>query len=94
MVRAQTERANVAAPPSSPGDELMVSVRNLVKRYGRQTAVDGISFEIRRGEIFGLLGPNGAGKTTTLEILEGIRSADSGELLVDDLDIKRNRRAA
>lgn len=93
MVRAQTERADVGAPSSSP-DDVMVSVRNLVKRYGRQTAVDGISFEIRRGEIFGLLGPNGAGKTTTLEILEGIRSADSGELFVDNLDIRRNRRAA
>jgi ABC-2 type transport system ATP-binding protein len=55
-----------------------VEVRNLVKRYGRFTAVDSISFAIPRGEIFGMLGPNGAGKTTTLEILEGIRTADGG----------------
>jgi len=74
-------------------NDLMVSVRDLTKRYGRVTAVDGISFEIRRGEIFGMLGPNGAGKTTTLEILEGIRNADRGEVRVDGLDIRRKRRA-
>jgi ABC-2 type transport system ATP-binding protein len=79
--------------PDKQGEN-MVSVRNLTKRYGSLTAVDGISFDIRRGEIFGLLGPNGAGKTTTLEILEGIRKADSGEVFVDGLDIRRNRRAA
>ncbi|HEX9037902.1 MAG TPA: ABC transporter ATP-binding protein [Ktedonobacterales bacterium] len=75
-------------------DERIVRVRNLTKRYGNLGAVDGINLEIRRGEIFGLLGPNGAGKTTTLEILEGIRKADSGEVLVDGLDIRRQRRAA
>jgi ABC-2 type transport system ATP-binding protein len=73
--------------------DLIVSVRDLSKRYGRVTAVDGISFDIRRGEIFGMLGPNGAGKTTTLEILEGIRNADRGEVRVDGLDIRRRRRA-
>jgi ABC-2 type transport system ATP-binding protein len=72
----------------------IVSVRKLTKRYGGLTAVDNVSFEIQRGEIFGLLGPNGAGKTTTLEILEGIRKADSGHVFVDGLDIRRNRRAA
>lgn len=77
---------------SAPSD-LIVTVRDLTKRYGRVVAVDGISFEIRRGEIFGMLGPNGAGKTTTLEILEGIRGADRGEALVDGLDIRRKRRA-
>ncbi|MGZ3585337.1 MAG: ATP-binding cassette domain-containing protein, partial [Ktedonobacterales bacterium] len=46
--------------------EPMVNVRALVKRYGRQIVVNGISFEVRRGEIFGMLGPNGAGKTTTM----------------------------
>ncbi len=74
-------------------DEIMVSVRELTKRYGRFTAVNGVSFEIRRGEIFGLLGPNGAGKTTTLEIIEGIRASDSGEVVVDGLNVRRNRRA-
>jgi ABC-2 type transport system ATP-binding protein len=75
------------------GDSI-VTVRDLTKRYGRTIAVDGISFDIHRGEIFGLLGPNGAGKTTTLEILEGIRVADKGDVRVDGLDIRSNRHAA
>jgi ABC-2 type transport system ATP-binding protein len=70
-----------------------VQAQNLVKRYGRVTAVDGVSFTIQRGEIFGLLGPNGAGKSTTLDILEGIRAADGGTVLIDGLDVRRNRRA-
>jgi ABC-2 type transport system ATP-binding protein len=75
-----------------PGD-CAVSVRDLVKRYGRVIAVNGVSFQIQRGEIYGLLGPNGAGKTTTLEILEGIRRADAGDVRIDGLDIRRKRRA-
>ena len=59
-----------------------VEVKDLRKRYGELNALDGISFTVRRGEIFGLLGPNGAGKTTTLECLEGLRRADSGQLRV------------
>ena len=50
---------------------LAVQVNSLVKKYGSNTAVDNISFNIYKGEVFGLLGPNGAGKTTTLEIIEG-----------------------
>ena len=61
--------------------EAIVEAQKLVKRYGRLTAVDGVSFAIRRGEIFGLLGPNGAGKSTTLDILEGMRAADGGTVL-------------
>ena len=60
----------------------MIEVRNLCKTYGRVVAADDISFQARRGEIFGLLGPNGAGKTTTLECLEGIRQPDRGDLAV------------
>jgi ABC-2 type transport system ATP-binding protein len=56
--------------------------RGLVKRYGELTAVDGLDLEVRRGECFGLLGPNGAGKTTTVEILEGLREPDGGEVEV------------
>jgi ABC-2 type transport system ATP-binding protein len=77
---------------AQPGDAI-VEAQNLVKRYGRVTAVDGVSFTIRRGEIFGLLGPNGAGKSTTLDILEGIRAADGGTVLIDGLDVRRHRRA-
>jgi ABC-2 type transport system ATP-binding protein len=58
--------------------EHVVVVDNLRKRYGDHTALDGISFAVAAGEVFGLLGPNGAGKTTTLEILEGFRRPDSG----------------
>ncbi len=66
-------------------DEAVV-VRDLIKSYGPIRAVDGLTFTVRRGEIFALLGPNGAGKTTTVEILEGYRRADSGEARVLGLD--------
>jgi ABC-2 type transport system ATP-binding protein len=59
-----------------------ISVTRLTKRYGRSTAVDGVEFEVRRGESFGILGPNGAGKTTTLEMIEGLRRPDEGEIHV------------
>ena len=63
-----------------------VRVEDFLKRYGKFVAVDGISFEAHRGEIFGLLGPNGAGKTSTLETLEGLRSADGGVLRIMGVD--------
>jgi len=63
--------------------EYAISVQGLIKRYRNVTAVDGISFEVKRGEVFGLLGPNGAGKTTILECLEGMRKSDGGTLSVD-----------
>jgi ABC-2 type transport system ATP-binding protein len=59
-----------------------ISVRNLRKSYGSTIAVAGVSFEVEQGEFFGILGPNGAGKTTTLEMLEGLREPDDGELTV------------
>ncbi|RZU33104.1 ABC transporter ATP-binding protein [Blastococcus saxobsidens] len=69
-----------------PGDPLdpdaAISIRGLVKRYGDFTAVDGLDLDIHRGEIFALLGPNGAGKTTTVEICEGYRGRDGGEVRV------------
>ncbi len=65
----------------------VIFVRDLKKSYGDVRAVDGVSFEVRRGEIFGLLGPNGAGKTTTVEILEGLREPDGGEARVLGLDV-------
>lgn len=60
--------------------EDVIAVANLRKNYGELAAVDGIDFAVRTGEFFGILGPNGAGKTTTLEIIEGLRSADSGSV--------------
>ena len=67
-----------------------VIVRDLIKRYGDLTAVAGVSFEVRRGEVFGLLGPNGAGKTTTVEIIEGLRPRDGGEVTVCGFDPAEN----
>ncbi len=60
---------------------MILEVTNLVKQYAGMAAVDGVSFAIEKGICFGLLGPNGAGKTTTIEVIEGIRNADSGEIL-------------
>ena len=68
---------------------MVVEVKNLVKSYGPVRAVDDISFEVRQGEVFGMLGPNGAGKTTTVEIIEGLRTADSGKISVFGLDINK-----
>src|SRR6188508_975309 len=66
-----------------------ISVRDLRRSYGALEAVRGISFEVARGEVFGLLGPNGAGKTTTVEILEGYRRRDTGEVEVLGTDPAR-----
>jgi ABC-2 type transport system ATP-binding protein len=68
----------------------ILQVENLVKHYGDVQAVRGVSFEVQEGEVFGLLGPNGAGKTTTVEILEGLRDADSGRVRVCGLDPRVN----
>jgi len=67
-------------------NDTVIKVTDLRKVYGELVAVDGIDFEVRRGEIFGLLGPNGAGKTTILEVLEGLRSSDGGVLRVMGID--------
>jgi len=67
----------------------IISVADLRRHYGEVKAVDGVSFEVQRGEVFGLLGPNGAGKTTTIEILEGLNRADSGSISVLGFDPKR-----
>jgi ABC-2 type transport system ATP-binding protein len=70
-----------------------ISVRDLRKSYGASDALRGISFEIKEGEVFGLLGPNGAGKTTTIEILEGYRTRDGGDVDVLGFDPERARSA-
>ncbi|MFM1910003.1 MAG: hypothetical protein RLZZ545_701, partial [Actinomycetota bacterium] len=64
----------------------VISVKGLKKSYGATQAVNGVDLEISRGEIFALLGPNGAGKTTTVEILEGFRNRDSGDVKVLGFD--------
>ncbi len=67
----------------------IIEVTNLYKNYGQVKAVQGVSFFVQKGEIFGILGPNGAGKTTTLEILEGLKSADLGEVNIAGFDVLR-----
>lgn len=68
---------------------MVIEVENLVKSYGIIKAVDGISFNVESGEVFGMLGPNGAGKTTTVEIIEGLRTADSGRVSVLGMDVAK-----
>jgi len=79
-------------PPPDPRAPVIV-VRDVRKVYGDVRAVDGVSFDVQAGEIFGLLGPNGAGKTTTMEMLEGLTKPDSGDLLVLGLDVTRHATA-
>jgi ABC-2 type transport system ATP-binding protein len=71
----------------------VIRVRGLTKRYGEVQAVAGIDFDVAKGEIFGLLGPNGAGKTTTVEILEGLRKPDGGDVSVLGVDVMRDADA-
>ena len=71
-------------------DQVVIRASDLRKRYGDIQAVDGIDFEVARGETFGMLGPNGAGKTTTVEILEGLRAPDSGTATVLGIDVARD----
>ncbi len=68
--------------------EPAVQVENLVKRFGTFTAVDGVTFAVERGEVFGILGPNGAGKTTTLEIIESLQKPTEGRVSVLGLDVQ------
>src|SRR2546428_12934215 len=72
----------------------VLSAENLSKEYGDTIAVDGISFEIQRNEIVGLLGPNGAGKTTTINMVLGVLSPASGTVLIDGIDIAKQRSRA
>src|SRR5579872_5936344 len=71
---------------STPSGEIVISIRDLVKRYETFVAVGGITLDVRRGEVFAFLGPNGAGKTTTVEILEGFRERTGGEVRVLGVD--------
>ena len=72
----------------------VLAVSELVVSYGVRTAVDGVSLDVRRGEIFGLLGPNGAGKTSTLSAIEGLLAPHSGSVEVDDIDIQKDPSGA
>jgi ABC-2 type transport system ATP-binding protein len=88
----------MTAPSSIPGAAVrgdrppIIEVHDLRKRYGDLVAVDGVSFEVAEGEVFGILGPNGAGKTTTLEMIEGMRPIDEGSATIDGVDVRRDPR--
>ncbi len=87
---------SLAAPapraPRAPLGKPIITVADLRKRYGTLTAVDGVSFEVAEGEVFGILGPNGAGKTTTLEMIEGMRPIDEGQATIDEVDVRADPR--
>ncbi|NLM13311.1 MAG: ABC transporter ATP-binding protein [Epulopiscium sp.] len=70
----------------------MLEIQNLVKKYGKFTAVDGLSLTINEGEIFGFVGPNGAGKTTTMKIIAGLLSPTSGKVLINGVDVTAHPR--
>jgi ABC-2 type transport system ATP-binding protein len=84
----------LAHPIPADNHEAVVEVRDLVRRFGNFTAVDHVSFEVHRGEIFGLLGPNGAGKTTTFRMLCGLLAASGGTLRVAGVDLRYARASA
>ncbi|MGH8256043.1 MAG: ATP-binding cassette domain-containing protein [Steroidobacteraceae bacterium] len=89
QVERERARPITMAHPIAPGAaEAAVSVQRLVKRFGAFVAVDHVSFEVRRGEIFGVLGPNGAGKTTTFRMLCGLLTPSGGELRVAGADVR------
>ncbi len=73
--------------------EVLISVTDLTKHYGPIRAVDGISFEVRRGDVLGFLGPNGAGKTTAMKMITGFLEPDAGAVSVAGLDVARDRLA-
>ena len=83
MTVPSSTRSSVAARGAP-----IIMVNDLRKRYGTLVAVDGVSFEVAQGEVFGILGPNGAGKTTTLEMIEGMRPIDEGSAIIDGVDVR------
>jgi ABC-2 type transport system ATP-binding protein len=87
-------RAEKMAAETSPPNEIVIEVRDLVRKFGDFTAVDHVTFSVRRGEIFGLLGPNGAGKTTTFRMLCGLLPPTSGFLRVAGVDLRHAPAAA
>ena len=92
--REQVQPISIVRPPAVRTDDAAVRVDRLLKKFGNFTAVDCISFQVRRGEIFGLLGPNGAGKTTTFRMLCGLLAPSGGELHVAGADVRHAAASA
>jgi ABC-type multidrug transport system ATPase subunit len=74
--------------PPQPASDVAISAEHLVRRFGKVTAVDDVSFKVRRGEIFGFLGPNGSGKTTVIKMLTGLLPLSGGSAQVEGLDVR------
>ncbi|MEG1458868.1 MAG: ABC transporter ATP-binding protein [Acetivibrio sp.] len=70
----------------------MLEIKDLYKKYGKFTALNGLNLELKKGELFGFVGPNGAGKTTTIKIISGLLEADSGSVSIEGIDIKKDIR--
>lgn len=83
--------ARVAPPADAPR---VLAIQGLVKRFGANTAVDGITLDVRAGSFFGIVGPNGAGKTTTLSMVTGLLRPDAGTVRINNIDAWADRRAA
>jgi ABC-2 type transport system ATP-binding protein len=94
VAREPAAAVRLDQPVAAGNGELVVEVRDLVRRFGAFTAVDHVSFAVGRGELFGLLGPNGAGKTTTFRMLCGLMPASAGTLRVAGVDLRFGRAAA
>ncbi|MEK1889056.1 MAG: ATP-binding cassette domain-containing protein [Phyllobacterium sp.] len=92
--KSQSSQVTLGKPKASGGSKISVEVHDLVRKFGDFTAVDHVTFEVKRGEIFGLLGPNGAGKSTTFRMLCGLMPATSGTLRVAGADLRTSRAEA
>ena len=90
---AAAAEAGTAPPEIDAPGEVLISVADLTKHYGPIRAVDGISFEVRRGEVLGFLGPNGAGKTTAMKMITGFLEPDRGSITVAGIDVAADRLA-
>jgi ABC-2 type transport system ATP-binding protein len=89
-VEVSEREVSQTSPDQQAGDGAILDIRDLSVRYGSKVAVDNVSLQITRGEIFGLLGPNGAGKTSTLSAVEGLVRPQAGTVLLDGIDIQRH----
>jgi ABC-2 type transport system ATP-binding protein len=92
--KSQSSDVALEKPKPAGGDEIAVEVHDLVRTFGEFTAVNHVSFQVRRGEIYGLLGPNGAGKSTTFRMLCGLMPATNGTLRVAGADLRTSRAEA
>ncbi len=92
--KSHSSEVELERPKTAAGDEISVEVHDLVRKFGDFTAVDHVSFQVKRGEIYGLLGPNGAGKSTTFRMLCGLMPATSGTLRVAGADLRTSRAEA